>query len=178
MEKDDVERTLEVMLKEYPDQVRFLRGAEYQTPNILLGSLYSDPSWAYSGSNEEDSPVNHFTLAESVFAHNQMAYVILACMAQEGQLVDVHKLSLDAMNKKKFNDILVIQYEASFREAFPSSEEFSAEFSVTNQKVKKTRSGLYLFTDNIFSFEGKKAYGESKIVVRLDENEVIKTCKL
>ncbi len=167
-----IDDTVTVMLKEYPEQVRFLRTAEYVDPYTLRGNFRSDPGWSYSGRNGEKTPVNHFTLTESAFAHNQMAYTILAYMAQQGHLQGVKPLSLNIMNEKKFNDMLIIQYEASFRRAFPSSELFTGDFSISSQSLRRTRTGIYVFTDNAFQFGGGKAHGTSKSVIRIEENEL------
>jgi hypothetical protein len=166
-----LDETIDTMLKEYPSHLRFLRKAEYIGPNGLHCKLSSDPKWAYSGTDGENSPVNHFTLSESSFSHNQMAYVLLAYMAQNGELEGVER-SLDNMNSKKFNHMMIISYNIDFRKEFHSSEEFSAEFYVRKQQLKKTKTGLYVFVNNEFSFEGGKAYGASKGVIRLNEQEI------
>ncbi|HYD03507.1 MAG TPA: FcoT family thioesterase [Alphaproteobacteria bacterium] len=166
--------TIDTMLKEYPSNLRFLRKAEYIEPNGLRCKLYSDPNWAYSSTNGENSPVNHFTASESCFSHNQMAYVLLAYMAQYGKLKGVEVQSLDNMNNKKFNDMMIAEYTIRFSKPFISSQEFSGEFYVQDQNLRRTKSGLLLFVDNEFSFENGKAYGKSKGVIKLNETEIFK----
>jgi hypothetical protein len=165
----NTEETLEVLLKEYPEQLRMLRHAEYQAPNTLIARLWASPGWAVK--SDDPNVVNHFTATESVLSHNQMAYVLTSCMAQAGAFEGLAPISLDAMNRKKFNKMLITEYNVRFRKPFSSTEEYTAKFTVEDHRVKRSESGIYIFTRHDMTFMGDKAYGSSKGAIQLDPEE-------
>lgn len=173
----DVERALEVLLREYPPQLKMLRRAEHEKPYTLYGQLQTDPQWAYK-SDGEDSPINHFTLAEAVFSTNQMAYVLASCIAQDGGFQNIKPATLEEFNQKKFNDMMITKFSAEFKKPFLSTEWFKGIFRINDYVLKRTKTGIYIFMNNEFSFEESKSYGASSSVIRLREEDLIDPGKI
>lgn len=165
----NLEETLEVLLKEYPEQLRMLRHAEYKPPNTLIAKLRASSGWAVK--SDDPNAVNHFTATESVLSHNQMAYVLTSCMAQVGAFEGLAPISLEAMNRKKFNRMVITEYTVRFKKAFSSTEEYTAEFTVADHRVRRSESGIYIFTRHDMKFMDGKAYGSSKGAIQLDPEE-------
>lgn len=186
----DVAQTLETLLMGYPQQIKLLRAARFEPPNQLYGTLQVTPGWLFDASQfapgelaelmsvpgqklrEEQTPVNHFTAVEAQVGYNQLAYVALACMAQDGHFEGVNPLSLAAMNKKKFNDMVIRTITHDFKAPFDGTKPFDAVFEVSSQKLKRTQSGVYVIARTKFSFDGDKAYGESVAAVRVHAYEL------
>jgi hypothetical protein len=173
----DINRTLEVILKEYPSSLKMLHSAEYLSPNVLRGKLKVNPGWNYAsddtGPKKDSSPVSHFTLGEAAFSHNQMAYVLLTYMAQVGALDRVRPIPLENMNERKFDKMVVTKFNVEFKQPFLSTEEYTGQCTITRHKVMRTQSGIYLFMQSKFSFMDGKAYGSSSGAIQLKEDEVI-----
>jgi hypothetical protein len=172
----DINRTLDVLLKEYPAAFKMLRSAEYVPPNTMHGTFKVNAGWNYAADGakpSEDSPVDHFALTEASFSTNQMAYVLVSHMAQEGALRNVRPIPLEKMNEKKFNRMVITDFDVSFREPFRSTNEFCGTFTVKRHRVMRTPSGLYVFTHHEFDFMDGKAYGTSKGATQLDVGELL-----
>ncbi|TSC66844.1 MAG: hypothetical protein G01um101472_627 [Parcubacteria group bacterium Gr01-1014_72] len=116
--------------------------------------------------------MNHFTAVEAQIGYNQLAYVTLACMAQDGHFDGVTPLSLETMNKKKFNDMVIRTITHDFKAPFDGTKPFDAVFEVSSLKLKRTPSGVYMIARTKFSFDGDKAYGESVAAVRVHAYEL------
>ena len=170
----DVNKTLEILLKEYPSMLKMLRSAEYEAPNVLRGNLRSSGfSYSSDGSAPStDSPVNHFTALELVLSNNQMSYVLFACMAQDGRFDGVRPFSLDETNKKKFNYQVARDYSMKFKKPFKSTDEFHGRVAIVNHRVTKTPTGLFIVTHHEFDFMDGSAYGECRAATTIQENEL------
>lgn len=171
----DVDKTLEILIKEYADMFKMLRRAEYEPPNVLHGTLrstgfvFSSDGTAPSG----DSPINHFTAIEAVPAINQMSYVLFACMAQEGRLEGVRPLSLEELNPRKYNQQVAKKMAMDFKRPFKSTDEFHARTSIVNYRVARTPTGLYVVTQHEFDFNDGCAYAKCTAATTLQGEDLV-----
>ncbi len=171
MNMPDMDYIIQTLLKEYPPSMRFLKCAEYVPPNTLNARFRTTPNWACTASDSETSQVDHFTLGEAVFAHNQMAYITFASMAYSGNISGIKPLTIDDVNNKKFNKMLVAKFNMEFHKPIISSEEFSGVFKIDRHKVQRTESGIYVFIKNAFSFDNEKSFGSSTGSIQISDEE-------
>lgn len=162
-----LEDTVEVLLKEYPAAIRMLRSVDYHPPNKIQGMLQAHAGWAAQGKAPE-----HFTLGEAAYSHNQMAYVLVGHMAQYGAFRGVAPLSLDCVNSKKFEKMLIKGFAIDFVAPFHSTEQYTGVLEIVNHRVSKTATGGYLVLKTQFSFMDGKAVGTSKIAINLAAQEL------
>ena len=141
METEIKQNLLDIILKEYPESMKMLKKVEYSSSSFSArGYFQAQADWCYSG--EKASPVNHFTAAEGIFSHNQLAYTYATQLFIDGRFSNVKPLVMSNLNSKKFNQMMLTNLQFSFHAPFESTSEYICNFDVKDHYLKQTRSGI------------------------------------
>lgn len=165
----DVAKIIEVLLKEYTEKL-IIKATYHSASGNKSPQLKAQIKTSLKSAN---TPVNHFTLSDAVLAHNQLAFVLATCVAREGAFKGVKLISLEKMNRKKFNDMLIRNFTIEFSKEFQSSEPFQSEITMSNHEVKSLGSGFGIYLDMNFDFSDGRSHGTSSGVIKIDSEDCL-----